>query len=783
MAVASQGGSLGVSVITDPGPPPTGGARVVYMVPGGAGEAAGMQLGDLVVELDGRPFDPAAGDPATQFRQRLRDRPVGNRVSIVLERQPLRGRVLRDGVEMPDPAALLEDLQPTLDRLPEGGRLQVEASRTREVLRLDVALGVHLYDLPPVRPVLRDEETHARLLAAPASPLERLARRLVDEAGIADDTADLWRRLAALHASDDGFRRDDVRFVHRNPLRIPEASRDLLDALAPRTAQPDLAILVRAAAARDRADVSSLRFTPLPRDAALEEHVEAIARVLDETAALRAEAFAGLDAEERRLLADGVTGLGEALQDGIYLHVDEKPSRRRQNLRFLATAAKVRRDALYRAALSWARLADPAWIDALRRAARARGDAARDVVLRRSTPHGEIVVGGTGRNVWRDVEPAVLLELGGDDVHANAAGGSRWDARPAAAVIELGGDDAYESTDELTQGAGGGGVGLLVDVAGDDRHVSRRWSQAVGLLGVGALIDLEGDDTYRIDSLGEAAAVWGAAFLVDVSGDDRHDARVYSQGFGMPGGVAVLRDMGGDDTYVAKGGPPTSYGTKGVFDAWSQGCSMGFRSIQSGGIGMLVDDAGSDDYEAGNFAQGGGYYFGWGLLEDRGREADSYVGSRYDQGFSAHQAAGTFIEGGGDDRYVTRDGVIAGLAWDECVTYFHDAWGDDTYDAGGFSLGASAHNSLAIFVDASGSDAYVGTPPGRAGGNDYHGGTSLSLFLDLGRGRDRAGEGFTPRGVATSPEHSIVLDDPRALSDQGQRTDAGGRGRRNESRP
>ena len=122
---------------------------------------------------------------------------------------------------------------------------------------------------------------------------------------------------------------------------------------------------------------------------------------------------------------------------------------------------------------------------------------------------------------------------------------------------------------------------------------------------------------------------------------------------------------------------------------------------------------------------------------------DVHTGSRYAQGWSAHQASGTFIEYGGNDYYDTRNAVHAGLAWDECTSLFIDRAGNDTYYRGGFSIGASAHNAITIFIDEKGDDDYSwGGEPARSGPNDYHGGTSLSVFLDLGGGNDKYGKIF-----------------------------------------
>ena len=143
-----------------------------------------------------------------------------------------------------------------------------------------------------------------------------------------------------------------------------------------------------------------------------------------------------------------------------------------------------------------------------------------------------------------------------------------------------------------------------------------------------------------------------------------------------------------------------------------------------------------------------------------------YIGSRYNQGFCAHQAVGVFLEDGGDDHYTTRQAVAQGLAWDECCTMFIDYGGDDTYEGGtGFSQGASAHNALCVMWDRGGRDSYIyDAGQGRAGGNDYHGGTSLSLFLDEGGAADfYSSERSGNDRITGWPEHGFFVDLPGTL--------------------
>jgi hypothetical protein len=100
-----------------------------------------------------------------------------------------------------------------------------------------------------------------------------------------------------------------------------------------------------------------------------------------------------------------------------------------------------------------------------------------------------------------------------------------------------------------------------------------------------------------------------------------------------------------------------------------------------------------------------------------------------------------------------------------------DEGGNDTY-SGGYNLsqGASAENGFSLFYDASGEDHYSlhKKPPARAGPNEYHGGESLSFFIDAGGepnaydvdAGDRSVAFVPSRGLTVSGEKSIFCDLP-----------------------
>ncbi|MGH2710523.1 MAG: hypothetical protein ACRDH9_04885 [Actinomycetota bacterium] len=187
----------------------------------------------------------------------------------------------------------------------------------------------------------------------------------------------------------------------------------------------------------------------------------------------------------------------------------------------------------------------------------------------------------------------LLVDLGGDDVYLNSAGGA---VVSASVNVDLGGNDRYapgsaaihpyadSSLDFLVaQGAGNGGIGILVDRAGNDRYeasgssaspsrlITSVWAQGTGVDGIGALFDLAGSDSYSASAPGaQSARLWLAA-----------------QGAGEQGTGVLVDAGGGADTYILDAGNWTQAGA----DVLGQG----FGRV---GLGVVHDDGGTDTFEA-----------------------------------------------------------------------------------------------------------------------------------------------------------------------------------------
>jgi len=328
--------------------------------------------------------------------------------------------------------------------------------------------------------------------------------------------------------------------------------------------------------------------------------------------------------------------------------------------------------------------------------------------------------------------PEVLIDLGGDDRYIAPARATP--DHPIAVVIDLGGDDTYGNGESLSAGAGFFGVGILWDKGqGDDVYRGGHLSQGTGLFGVGILIDEGGSDDYKVRDVGQGAGVFGIGLHLDRGpGNDRFHCDLFGQGFAYVGGFGLLHNENGNDVYEA-GGVHLHYPLfNDRYQSLSQGFSIGMRPHASGGIGLLVDDAGNDRYACDIYGQGAAYWFAYGALVDRDGN-DTYNLGQYGQGGGIHLATGCLLDLKGDDLYYNMHGVGTGGAHDWAVGLLVDREGDDYYAGSGGTMGGSLTNSFALLIDAQGNDGYCAVK-GRhvvGGGRSARGMGSIGLFLDL----------------------------------------------------
>ncbi len=169
-----------------------------------------------------------------------------------------------------------------------------------------------------------------------------------------------------------------------------------------------------------------------------------------------------------------------------------------------------------------------------------------------------------------------------------------------------------------------GGVAGLIDLSGDDIFTGGIWVQGVGYWsGVGFLFNENGNDRYNSCYYSQASvAHYGVGILVDVGGDDVHTVASEkvecgdgaSLGFTWDRGTAMFVNDGGNDKYFAD---QISCGI-----AWSEYDEKGYKR-QDMTYAIFVDTDGDDKYSV-----DGDRCYGWGrggfFIDAAGKDEFAY---------------------------------------------------------------------------------------------------------------------------------------------------------------
>ncbi|MBN2541856.1 hypothetical protein JXI42_03240 [bacterium] len=362
-----------------------------------------------------------------------------------------------------------------------------------------------------------------------------------------------------------------------------------------------------------------------------------------------------------------------------------------------------------------------------------------DILYIGETPYGLVVVGGPEKTIYK-VPTALIIDLGGDDEYYCNAGGTVEKTRFSVS-LDLSGDDLYKSDKDFAFGSGNFGVGILLDLDGDDFYSSNNFGIAAGVIGTGILIDYEGNDNYagNTATIGAGFAGWG--ILSELKGHDKYVGNLFCQGFGYVAGFGAVNDKMGNDIYIAQGRYLDDIRYADHFLSLSQGFGYGSRPDWSGGIGFIIDEKGNDSYVSDIYGQGSSYWYSLGALIDRDGN-DNYTSYQYAQGNGTHNTVGFLIEENGNDSYISH-GVSQGCGHDAALGYLLDKKGNDNYIIWDLSQGAGNSNGIGIFVDEEGDDSYIAkkTYNTQGYGNYRHEFGSIGVFLDLKGEDDFAGPG------------------------------------------
>jgi hypothetical protein len=715
------------------------GIRVAQVMSGSSAEKAGITVGDIIIGYDSvRLENQKESELLKAFGNYIKnEKSIGDKIafSVIRFETAIEGR----SNETPLSVANRDDLDNLLDDQKAGEVFDFRVEKEAHLTDIVATLGGResfTAQAPPENSLLFPEyETLS-------DPYSDLARKLIDKFDIENAYQDLLKRYDEDEIEYDAFRLNLFRYIHRDPLRFLPVAETISGDLEFFGKKSDLAVIIdHGAELIDESPDDTGETIDFPTSKDPDVHLAFIRNVVVRALDLRNRAVETLDKEEREFLLDN---LPRFIDDGFESDSSDSDNKAEKTKRTLQLLEKVNYGTLLKSAKILSQLTDTEWlsdfetsmIDYHSPQPFTIEGIGGTILFAEETAAGLIIIGGKGANRY-EREAAVLIDLGGNDFYggypASAAG-----KRSLSIIVDFSGNDEYSATDNFAEGAGLLGTGILLDLAGDDIYHGVAFSQGVGIAGVGILADRGGDDEYFGQEYNQGVGFWGIGLLVDSEGKDSYRSHLFAQGVGGPKGVGLLLDNSGDDFYYATGKEPSSYGTPGIFNGYSQGFGIGLRHHASGGIGILIDSAGHDRFRAGDFSQGGGYYFGLGILRNSGNGDDEYIASHYGQGFSAHSAAGILIDDGGSDHYSGSVGALQGAAWDLGIAALLDRSGNDTYESAGlfFSQGAAAHNGFSFFIDSAGKDRYLFKEEKKVPKNTYHGGYSFSFVIDDGGDTD-----------------------------------------------
>lgn len=271
-----------------------------------------------------------------------------------------------------------------------------------------------------------------------------------------------------------------------------------------------------------------------------------------------------------------------------------------------------------------------------------------------------LLLDSAGDDLYRSARPgfgsasfgvAALWDGAGNDTYDSYLDAQGYARFGLGLLHDLSGDDAYSGFTQVQAVGLTAGAGVLLDGAGNDRYVAHasptdfpspqsaqhnvsmaqgagyglRDDFGLGMSlsgGIGMLIDLAGDDAYSGAVFAQGVGYWeGVGALLDVSGRDLYEAQWYAQGASAHFGVGYLEDEGGDDRYTA-------------------GMNMAQGAGHDFGTGVLVDRAGNDRYQAPNLSLGSGNANGIGWLLEFGGD-DAYAASGLTLGAASREADGS----------------------------------------------------------------------------------------------------------------------------------------------
>ncbi len=212
---------------------------------------------------------------------------------------------------------------------------------------------------------------------------------------------------------------------------------------------------------------------------------------------------------------------------------------------------------------------------------------------------------------------AALLVDGGGDNHFTASSHAQAHAIGGLAVLlSSPGSDRFSAQTHAQASAGPLGVALLLDPTGNDHYTldntplirpSPQLPDHNTSMGQGA------GRGFRADATDGRSTTGGLGVLVDLAGDDHYRAQVFAQGTGYQQGLGILVDDGGSNRFeaawyamgaAAHQGAGVLLKRGGGNDQYLASHSTSIGAAHDFSVGVFLDEGGDDQYTLGDLGLG-----------------------------------------------------------------------------------------------------------------------------------------------------------------------------------
>lgn len=270
---------------------------------------------------------------------------------------------------------------------------------------------------------------------------------------------------------------------------------------------------------------------------------------------------------------------------------------------------------------------------------------------------------------------ALLVDGGGNDEFVATGHAQGFAAGGTALLVSMEGNDTFQALTHAQASGGPEGAAVLLDVTGSDRYVlanqplfrpSAQLADRNLSMGQGAGSGLRADLTDGRSVSG------GVGMLLDLAGDDRYTAQVFTQGAAFFEGAGILIDGGGRDVFEAAwyAAGASAHQAVGVFvargaedDLYSASHSTSLGAAHDYSAAFFIDEGGNDHYALGDLGIGAAHDNSMSVFVDesgddryvvRGTTCTAFGAARLD-GWSASRGnalnTGLFLDLSGTDEY------------------------------------------------------------------------------------------------------------------------------------